>query len=89
MARGQGRAADIMTVPTEGRIGLPGAAQLRGMRVMAGLAIAIDSRLMPYPVGPIPIDLVTAQTKLRLLLQQVNRFIIAMGMMADSTVLMS
>lgn len=57
------------------------------MRIMTGLASAVDSRLMASPFSPITIDFVAVQTKLWPFLQQVNRLIIAMRMMTDSTVL--
>lgn len=88
MAFGQSHPIHRVTGTADSSIGLLGGAELWRVNIMAGVALPRDGRGMTNPGLPVLIDIVTAQAEIRLRFDQEAVFIVAMGVMADRTVLM-
>ena len=61
---------------------------LWGMRIVAGAALTLYRRWMTVPLLPEGVDLMAVDTEGRLLLQQVTRFVVTVGVVADRAIAM-
>lgn len=85
----QDRRGDIVTGSTEPCGTSRLLAQLGRMGIMTGTALAFGGGLVRDTLGPVFVDIVTSRTQSGALLEQECRLVIAVGVVANGTILMS
>ena len=85
----QSRWQNIVTISADAGVSLFGFAQLRSMWIMAGSTITFNCRHVTDPILPVLVDIMTTEAEPWPLLEQVTGFIVTVGIMADSAVLVT